>query len=337
MQTNGQFAAPPPADVPPPQYNPVNNNLTLSSNNSSRATSTPGSNQSLGHMLFNLSNQDVSLSPSSLTFPTNPSPAHGHPNLPAASLGIAAPCDATAGSKLVQDAATHQHLNANHQFSNFLLAPASSSLGHFPRREDVSMDSSPAENLRVHQPQQQIVQENSTSSVPLVNSNAHTLAPTSTLAASPVQAHTPAIPPHVHEVLGSGSVHISGQVNLENGEGLKQASEAMKLHHQQQQQLTLGLDKAMNLPASNTNLREMQVIKAELMSVGDVDQADEGACAGNRWPRQETIALLKIRADMDAAFRDTSVKRPLWDDVSRYILTHSRLHIGIFPSTWNQW
>ncbi|CAI0396120.1 unnamed protein product [Linum tenue] len=42
-----------------------------------------------------------------------------------------------------------------------------------------------------------------------------------------------------------------------------------------------------------------------------------GSFDGNRWPRQETVALLKIRTDMDATFRDASVKGPLWDEVSR--------------------
>lgn len=42
-----------------------------------------------------------------------------------------------------------------------------------------------------------------------------------------------------------------------------------------------------------------------------------GVASGNRWPRQETLALLKIRSDMDAAFRDATVKGPLWEDVSR--------------------
>ncbi|EXC19897.1 Trihelix transcription factor GT-2 [Morus notabilis] len=37
----------------------------------------------------------------------------------------------------------------------------------------------------------------------------------------------------------------------------------------------------------------------------------------NRWPRQETLALLKIRSDMDATFRDSSLKAPLWEEVSR--------------------
>ncbi|XP_052191073.1 trihelix transcription factor DF1-like [Diospyros lotus] len=38
---------------------------------------------------------------------------------------------------------------------------------------------------------------------------------------------------------------------------------------------------------------------------------------GNRWPRQETLALLKIRSEMDLAFRDSSLKGPLWEEVSR--------------------
>lgn len=38
---------------------------------------------------------------------------------------------------------------------------------------------------------------------------------------------------------------------------------------------------------------------------------------GNRWPRQETLALLKIRSDMDQVFRDSSLKGPLWEEISR--------------------
>ena len=41
---------------------------------------------------------------------------------------------------------------------------------------------------------------------------------------------------------------------------------------------------------------------------------------GNRWPREETLALLKIRSDMDVAFRDSALKAPLWTEVSRYVL-----------------
>lgn len=48
------------------------------------------------------------------------------------------------------------------------------------------------------------------------------------------------------------------------------------------------------------------------------DEADRGGgSGGNRWPRQETLALLKIRSDMDATFRDATLKGPLWEDVSR--------------------
>ncbi|XP_057446092.1 trihelix transcription factor DF1-like [Lotus japonicus] len=49
---------------------------------------------------------------------------------------------------------------------------------------------------------------------------------------------------------------------------------------------------------------------------GDDERGDR-SFGGNRWPRQETLALLKIRSDMDVAFRDASVKGPLWDEVSR--------------------
>ncbi|KAL3504468.1 hypothetical protein ACH5RR_034309 [Cinchona calisaya] len=38
---------------------------------------------------------------------------------------------------------------------------------------------------------------------------------------------------------------------------------------------------------------------------------------GHRWPRQETLALLKIRSEMDVTFKDASLKGPLWEDVSR--------------------
>jgi hypothetical protein len=42
-------------------------------------------------------------------------------------------------------------------------------------------------------------------------------------------------------------------------------------------------------------------------------------CPGNRWPRQETLAMLKIRSDMDDAFRDATTKAPLWEEVSRSV------------------
>lgn len=58
------------------------------------------------------------------------------------------------------------------------------------------------------------------------------------------------------------------------------------------------------------------------VSVGGSDSAggDEGDrnSAGNRWPREETLVLLQVRQSMDEAFRDSNLKAPLWDEVSRY-------------------
>ncbi|XP_027364231.1 trihelix transcription factor GT-2-like [Abrus precatorius] len=48
----------------------------------------------------------------------------------------------------------------------------------------------------------------------------------------------------------------------------------------------------------------------------------ERSFGGNRWPREETLALLRIRSDMDVAFRDASVKGPLWEEVSRKMAEH---------------
>ncbi|CAA2964160.1 trihelix transcription factor GT-2-like [Olea europaea subsp. europaea] len=46
-------------------------------------------------------------------------------------------------------------------------------------------------------------------------------------------------------------------------------------------------------------------------------EESERSVGGNRWPRQETMALIKIRSDMAVAFRDSSLKSPLWEEVSR--------------------
>ncbi|KAK2457921.1 trihelix transcription factor DF1 [Trifolium repens] len=51
--------------------------------------------------------------------------------------------------------------------------------------------------------------------------------------------------------------------------------------------------------------------------IDEDDKINMNGGGGNRWPRQETLALLKIRSDMDGVFRDSSLKGPLWDEVSR--------------------
>ncbi|EFJ32875.1 hypothetical protein SELMODRAFT_85122, partial [Selaginella moellendorffii] len=51
---------------------------------------------------------------------------------------------------------------------------------------------------------------------------------------------------------------------------------------------------------------------------GGVDDGDRGGGGGGqRWLKEETSALIKIRNDMDRSFRDSPLKGPLWAEVSR--------------------
>ncbi|KAJ4980358.1 hypothetical protein NE237_031195 [Protea cynaroides] len=52
-----------------------------------------------------------------------------------------------------------------------------------------------------------------------------------------------------------------------------------------------------------------------LMSINEELQ-EKGGNFGNRWPEAETLALLKIRFEMEAEFRDANPKGPLWEIVS---------------------
>lgn len=61
-------------------------------------------------------------------------------------------------------------------------------------------------------------------------------------------------------------------------------------------------------------VRDESLDSEEPEAVGE--EGDKGT-VGNRWPRQETLALLKIRSDMDTTFRDSSLKGPVWEEVSR--------------------
>lgn len=60
-----------------------------------------------------------------------------------------------------------------------------------------------------------------------------------------------------------------------------------------------------------------------LVSVGSGDEERVGSeegdrnWSGTRWSRQESLALLEIRSDMDDTFRDSATKAPLWEAVSR--------------------
>ncbi|XP_021319136.1 trihelix transcription factor GT-2 isoform X2 [Sorghum bicolor] len=58
----------------------------------------------------------------------------------------------------------------------------------------------------------------------------------------------------------------------------------------------------------------------EMMGSGGGGGGGGGGSSGassNRWPREETQALIRIRSEMDATFRDATLKGPLWEDVSR--------------------
>ncbi|KAF5444575.1 hypothetical protein F2P56_033699 [Juglans regia] len=80
--------------------------------------------------------------------------------------------------------------------------------------------------------------------------------------------------------------------------------------------------------ADHGNIRTDHVVGCNIIS-GDHHDHDNGGGddhetgdikangGGNRWPRQETLALLKIRSDMDAVFRGTNLKGPLWQEVAR--------------------
>ncbi|XP_019177491.1 PREDICTED: trihelix transcription factor GT-2-like [Ipomoea nil] len=50
---------------------------------------------------------------------------------------------------------------------------------------------------------------------------------------------------------------------------------------------------------------------------GEEEGGNQNSGGGNRWPHEETLTLLKIRSEMDLAFRDSTLKGPLWDEVSR--------------------
>ncbi|XP_061363485.1 trihelix transcription factor GT-2-like [Gastrolobium bilobum] len=74
-------------------------------------------------------------------------------------------------------------------------------------------------------------------------------------------------------------------------------------------------------PINNPQVRESgSTASGELVSDGfKAEHGEEGDrnSTANRWPREETMALLKIRSEMDVAFRDITPKAPLWEQVSR--------------------
>ncbi|GLJ46037.1 hypothetical protein SUGI_0969930 [Cryptomeria japonica] len=110
------------------------------------------------------------------------------------------------------------------------------------------------------------------------------------------------------------------------------------------QQLSLGSDStgapslSVSPPPSKRTISPPGIIsKPQAVSVNgvgrDLEDYDEGFDEGDRsgggggggnsrWPRQETLTLLKIRSEMDSKFREATHKGPLWDEISRVLAEH---------------
>ncbi|MED6197336.1 hypothetical protein PIB30_055661 [Stylosanthes scabra] len=77
----------------------------------------------------------------------------------------------------------------------------------------------------------------------------------------------------------------------------------------------------MENPTLPENNRQAAAVAAEGDSVSSDglkgEDGERNSSGANRWPREETMALIKIRSEMDGAFRDISPKAPLWEQVSR--------------------
>lgn len=108
------------------------------------------------------------------------------------------------------------------------------------------------------------------------------------------------------------------------------ASAAAAADDQPQQSSQMEVEEASPIssrpPASTENLEDFMPVGSgggfsemdTLATAAAGDDGDRGGGAGgNRWPRHETLALLRIRSEMDAAFREATVKGPLWEDISR--------------------
>lgn len=69
------------------------------------------------------------------------------------------------------------------------------------------------------------------------------------------------------------------------------------------------------------NMEELMRFSAAADEGGGLGGGGSSASSssGNRWPREETLALLRIRSEMDSTFRDATLKAPLWEHVSRFL------------------
>ena len=163
---------------------------------------------------------------------------------------------------------------------------------------------------------------------------------------SPHPAHAPHAPQHehaqhpVHQPSPLQQVQQTTQQQQQlqqqqQAQAQAQAQAQQQAQHQMVQQLGLsgGPDSPEapspvgSRPSPTTNSKQLVTVEHD-----DEDMEDEGRSAsGSRWPRQETLALIKLRSDMDANFRDSGLKGPLWEEVSRYVIVHE-VQADFFPS-----
>uniref|UniRef100_A0A0C9S5C5 TSA: Wollemia nobilis Ref_Wollemi_Transcript_12946_2942 transcribed RNA sequence n=1 Tax=Wollemia nobilis TaxID=56998 RepID=A0A0C9S5C5_9CONI len=72
-------------------------------------------------------------------------------------------------------------------------------------------------------------------------------------------------------------------------------------------------------PSSSHVVSQQQQQQNQPVLTDDDGEGERSGGGGgvNRWPREETLALLRIRSQMDSNFRDSNIKGPLWENVSR--------------------
>ncbi|KAL5208474.1 hypothetical protein ABZP36_032909 [Zizania latifolia] len=72
-------------------------------------------------------------------------------------------------------------------------------------------------------------------------------------------------------------------------------------------------------PAAGSGSAAVNFHDDDMMTLDVVGGSSGGGAggSGNRWPREETLALIRIRSEMDAAFRNAALKAPVWEELSR--------------------
>ncbi|XP_024402506.1 trihelix transcription factor GTL1 [Physcomitrium patens] len=118
-------------------------------------------------------------------------------------------------------------------------------------------------------------------------------------------------------------VHQQQQQEEQHKQHLREQQQAQEQQHAQEQmvqQLGLGDPDSPDAASPIASRPSPTNYSKLLMSAQQDDEGleeDRGGSGGNRWPRAETLALIQIRSDLDSSFRDSGVKGPLWEDVSR--------------------